>query len=754
MALWMTGKEECFGLAAVLLVFACGKLAGNCSVRRDRYMAPAFLLLAGLLIGIGRMELEERCFHKEANALASMEGNVRGVGEIAEISETDYGYRLQLKRCCVEEKQFRRLYCYTKTADRLKIGMQIAVNGFVELPERARNPGQFDFRAYCRAKEISGVFQADEVRILSKEYLWIPEMFRRFGVFCSGQLQMISEPSDQGILRAVLLGDKSDLDEDLYKMYQRNGISHVLAISGLHVSVIGMGLWKCLRNAGAGYLGAGLLAFVCLFAYGSVTGFGPSVIRSVTMMGISFLAAVYGRTYDIPSALCVPAIGLLMRYPFLLTQGSFQLSFLAVGAIFFPGDYLARRWKWNGFRKNLLASLSIQLVTMPVVLYHFYEIPPYGVIMNLVVVPLMTYVLISGLAALAISFFSLPAARLCLGGAHYILRFYQMLCNKMELISSTGLIWGRPNGINICLFYLLFLFTIWISVRKRPRWFVMAAVGILFLMPVQKDGLHVTFLDVGQGDGIFLESNGFTLLVDCGSSESRSVGEETLVPFLKYHGVYEIDAVVISHADEDHVNGIRYLMETPECGISIGSVIVADDGMIDETEEALLQLVRERGIAIDFMEAGESVPGILGEQVMVRCLHPNKGIERDKNENSLVLEVVYGDFRMLLTGDAGSKAEQMMQISQMLEPVTVLKAGHHGSATSTGQDFLDQICPSYVILSYGEGNAYGHPDQAVLERCKEAGAQICATAEMGAIHIWTDGNIMQIRGWFDRRNGI
>ena len=752
MALWMTAKEEWFGLAAVLLVFACGKTAADSRAWKGRCMAPALLFLFGLTAGMMRMKWEEKAFEKESVIYPQSAAEV--IGEISEIGATDSGCRLVLKNCRISNERIRRIYCYLDQGENLKLGMKIRVIGNLEFPERARNPGQFNFHGYCRAKGISGIQKGESMEILSSEYLWVQEKLREFGLACSEQIDRISEDSDHGILKAILLGDRSDMNETIYETYRKNGISHVLAISGLHVSVIGMGLWKVLRKAGLGYCSAGTAAFLFLFAYGSVTGFGPSVVRSVFMMGISFLAGVFGRTYDMPTAMCIPAIGLIWIRPFLITQASFQLSFLAVGTVFFAGEYLEKYWKMCGWKKDFFTGVWIQMVTIPVILYHSYEIAPYSIFLNPVIIPLMTYVLISGLAALGVSFFSLQAAQFCLGGAHYILEFYLKICEVIGKIPGAGLILGRPLIICILLYYMVLLAAGYLSVKKRLAGILLLCTGFFFLIPVGKKGLQVTFLDVGQGDGIFLESEGYTMLVDCGSSQERKVGEDCLIPYLKYNGIRRVDTLVISHADEDHVNGIRYLLETPSCDIEVGRMVLPDDGAVDKEEEALIRLAQIREIPVVFYGAGDRLKDVLGSKILVECLHPENTGDTDRNENSLVLRIRYDDFQLLLTGDAGGEAEQLMLHKQSLGPVSVLKAGHHGSASSSGIEFLNLIQPDVVILSYGKGNSYGHPDADVLKRCESVGAEIFETAELGAIRLWTDGKSMQIGGWFDIRNGI
>ncbi len=785
MALWMTVEQECFGLAALLFAFSCVFWRGNFRAggrgRGKSRRLAFFVIWMGLLAGMVRMEYEEWRIKTEQNLIEQALGSDATIcGRVVEICDVDYGVRLKLGtvrlirderlygKCDSEEEiwqdqpaDLRGAYVYLDSTDGLALGMELTCKGRWELPEPDRNPGGFDYRSYCLSKGVSGIFYADEWNEGQMEelYWWFRERLRQVGLIAERQLEEIADPEDMGILKAVLLGQKSDMDDEIYRLYRQNGLSHLLAISGLHVSVVGMGIWKCLRKFGMGYVQSGLIAFAVLLCYGSVTGFGPSVVRAVFMMGISFLAGIFGRTYDLPSAMCIPALGLLLRRPYLLTQVSFQLSFLAVGAMFFPGRYLADVWAFRGLRQKIWISLSLQLMTLPVVLTHSFEIPVFGIVLNLVAVPLMAYVLISGILGVVGGFLLDGLGRCLLGGAHYILLLYRCLCLWVQEIPGANWILGCPEPWEIILYYILILVGIWMAVWKGKRWMLLWGLGIILLLPRPRPGLSVTFLDVGQGDGIFLEASGKTMLVDCGSSQEKHVGEEVLIPFLKSRGIGKLDTIVVSHGDLDHMSGIRDLLEDPDCGIAVGGLILPETSETDKGDRAcqeLAQLARIKGINVEYCGAGDLLTDVLGEKIEVLCLHPDEKGERimDRNENSQVFYLTYRKFSMLLTGDIGEDTEYEIMERYLLAPVTVLKAAHHGSATSTGKAFLEAVCPAYVILSYGEGNAYGHPSPQVVERCGEAGAEIYETARSGALQLWTDGRKLRLEGWLDRHGGI
>lgn len=814
MALFLTAETGCFGLAAGLLLLSC--VCGYVK-RSGRDLRPAFLaggfLLGGCLLGFLRMEWEEwtfsraETFFEESREAGS---DLWACGMVMEIAESGSGYRVLLERVqvgtaedlalageasggqagiaaeapetlaggsepqplgagrhspalAVSSISLRRIYCYVDSVPEMKIGRRVLMSGEGEAAEPARNPGGFDFRLYCRARGVSGLLYGDQSEVLTERYDVILESLRLFRSTLARRFEQIALPEDAGILQAVLLGDKAELDDAVYELYRRNGISHLLAISGLHVSMIGMGLWLGLRKCGFGYGGAGAIAGVWLLLYGGMVGFGPSVVRAVTMMLLSFLAGALGRTYDMPSAICIPAVFLLLQYPYVLTQAAFQLSFLAAFAVFFPGAALIRRFHGKGPVQALCVSLSIQLVTAPVILYHSFELPVYGVFLNLLVIPLMAYVVASGILGLLVSFFWEFGGAALLGGAHYILALYSWLCRLAEQLPLFSLNLGRPAGWQMVGFYGLLGVGAWImdcgaggdSGVKRGRrladvGFLLWGIAFLLLFPVPRPGLTVTFLDVGQGDGILLEADGRRVLVDCGSSQKRSLGEDCLLPFLKSRAAGALDMVVVSHGDNDHISGIRYLLEQDDLSIAIGCLVMPKAGQGEEIYEKLEAAAREKGIAVHYAERGDTLGDVLNEAIQISCLYPAADtVCGNRNEESLVLLAEYGSFRLLLTGDVEAGGERTLLADGGLVPVTVLKAAHHGSTSSSGEEFVQAVRPAVVILSYGRGNSYGHPAPEVKGRFLDSGADVRETAVSGAIEVWTDGRKMKVSGFLD-----
>lgn len=266
--------------------------------------------------------------------------------------------------------------------------------------------------------------------------------------------------------------------------------------------------------------------------------------------------------------------------------------------------------------------------------------------------------------------------------------------------------------------------------------------------------MQVTFLDVGQGDGICIRTQAVTVLADGGSTDQKELGENRLEPFLKSNGIAKVDYAIVSHGDQDHISGLLYLLEESE--IAVRTLVLPRAGAGEEVYERLAQLARQRGGKVQWMERGDELrEGLL----KITCRYPRYQKEKlqDRNEHSLVLQVDYGDCHMLLTGDMSGEGERrLMELEQSghageksagLEQIQILKLAHHGSRHSTTEEWLDWLKPDWAVVSYGEGNRYGHPGQQVLDALDARKVRTWKTAESGAICLRTDGRRIWWQPW-------
>jgi len=641
---------------------------------------------------------------------------------------------------------------YTEEEGDYQIGNLLEVTGKWKEPEAASNPGQFDMAEWYHAQNVGFTMSRCRVRILDGRCDVLRQTVARIRDRLTESFYGIAKEGEASLLCAMLLGDKNGISEEVKELYQKSGISHVLAISGLHISMLGMLLFGAVRKLGLPLAGAGILSGGLMGVYCIMTGMGVSTARAFLMFLVYLGAQAFGRTYDLRSSLSLAVLLLLFENPLLLFQGGFQLSVLAVAGLAYLYPVLKKRLKVKKkLADSLLVSLSVQVFLFPCLLYHFYEFSAAGLFLNLLILPGMSILLLAGLFSGLLGLISLPAGTLAFAPCHYILRYMEALCTMSLKIPGARQIWGRPETGSIVLYYGILLMLLLILESedggrgKMLLWGSLLTFGTAGLSVHSLEGMEMTFLDVGQGDGIFWQTeDGTSFLCDGGSSSVTQVGKYRILPFLKCRGIRKLDYVFLTHMDADHVNGVCELLKE-DTGVSIGCLVLSDIQEQDETCRKILSYAERRGIpAVKFHDGME----MRTKDWRLKCLAPEKGMDgTDKNASSLVLSVEYGSFCTLLTGDIEGEGEQRLIGSGDLKPVSVLKVAHHGSKNSTPRDFLNQTQPAVAVISCGKDNSYGHPSPELCERLKETGAVICTTMEQGAVTVTTDGERFSVKGY-------
>lgn len=764
-------------------------------------MSRRWIVLAVIFFGAGFLRGEQASeWRNGEQALLLDEETGMADGTVCSLRSSKEQWVLILKDCVFEKKmplgkgqgdfcKLRKLQVYLDQSpsqgSRPRIGSRIRVKGQLSSFFQARNPGEFDYNLYYCSQGLIYRMFADSWKQTGEGYSRGGELLYRWAEQGGEILDQISSPKDAGIFRAVILGDKSQLDDGTRKMYQKSGIAHLLAISGLHLSLISAAVYGSLRGMGAGYGRAGVVGGLILAGYAGMTGMSPSVMRAWIMVLSGFLAMGLGRTYDLFSALGLAGILLLWNNPYQMFQGGVQLSFGAVAGIgiaaeMMKGEPDQDREKdqipqkneiprkgfemLKAFGKRFLTALGsglvMQLVTLPIILYHFFQIPLYGIFLNLLTVPLMGIVVASGVAGIFLGSFSLPLGRFAAGSGHWILKFYENLCRVWECFPWNNLILGRPALWKMWAYGGIAGAAVWMWKNKRRKGSgILFLASLLFMCPVPVCGMETTFLDVGQGDGICIRTGTKTILVDGGSTDQKQLGENRLEPFLKSKGISVIDYAIVSHGDQDHISGLLYLME--ESPIHIRYLVLPQAGKGDVIYNKLEELAKAQKGTTLWMKRGDRIR--VG-RLEIYCHYP-QGVpwdqenyihktEEDRNEHSLVLQVNYNNFHMLLTGDMSGEGEKRLlsldwedkekrkNVETGLREVQVLKVAHHGSPYSTTRQWVDILQPKWAVISYGEGNRYGHPGREVLETLEESNVCILETAERGAIILTTDGHCL------------
>jgi competence protein ComEC len=638
-----------------------------------------------------------------------------------------------------------------------QVGNEVTVQGTLQKFSKATNPGQFNEQLYYDIENIDFKLRAKSIAISDASYSRFHSVLNQFkGNLIEVYNNILSE-KESGALVAMLLGEKYLLGDEIKTLYQQNGISHVLAISGLHISLIGMFVFSILKRLKVPILISTFITIFILYCYGVLTNFSVSTNRAVVMMVIMLLAALIGKTYDMLSAMSLSAFIILLQNPLQVLSAGFLLSFGAVlGIAVILPCFQQLFQKKNVILDSIYISTSAQLATAPIIAYFYFQLPLYGILVNLIILPFVTVLTLTSILAGIIGLIFQPLGIFLVGGANYILQFYEWICKIGSTLPGNLITVGKPSTLQLVLYVIIMVFFFWTTkhYNKKICCLLPLLASVLLVLPQSNAGLRAVFLDVGQGDSIYLEyEDSMTILVDGGSSDVMNVGKYRLKPFLLSQGTDELTYVIMTHADGDHISGLKELME--EGQIKVKNLILPKIMDKDEGYLEMEALAKQKGIHIQYCKAGDR---IINGELELFCLHPYEGlVASDKNSYSAVFSVKYKDFDLLLTGDMGQEQEDSVirslqdwrasdNNSLPSMQYDILKVAHHGSKYSTSSEFLSVLQPRYAFISCGLDNSYGHPHQEVIDRLEEANSHIKITYESGAIQVETDGKEMKISG--------
>ena len=682
-----------------------------------------------------------------------------------EVQITGQVYQIEVRESyqilyLILSKKTARILVYDDAKQSVQIGNKVNVKGELSLFEEARNPGNFDQKFYYEKQKIGAFLWAEALRVTDREsnplkqgLYELRQKWKRILIDAAGE-------EDGGALAAILLGEKQGMDREIRELYQVNGIAHVLAISGLHLSFLGVGVYHLLRRITGSYTVGGLAGVLFLSAYILMIGMTVSAFRAMVMFLFRIGADLSGRHYDSPTALAAAAVTVCMWRPLSLYDSGFWLSFGALIAIIFILPIFK-----NLPAQSLWASASVNLFLLPILMYSFYEVPIYGVFLNLIVIPLLSVLMAAGLIGTMISLFWEHAGEAIFLCCRIIFRVYEHSCEAALRLPFARVVTGQQDIWKI-LFYYVFLFAAVLLLRKKEEnkgekrsrkkrvvlsvLLVGTGMTILLFTAQVKDKITITMLDVGQGDGLVIRGpEGKTYFMDGGSSDVKKVGEYRIEPYLLSQGIGSLDYVFASHGDQDHISGIRELVQRQKTGVTIKRLVLPTQTVWDDALKELAEMAEKEGIPVFTMEKGQC---LTEGKLSLTCIQPGKGeMEETGNSASLVLALRYGDFDMLFTGDVEGEGEKRLvdhlqgEYSECVWDV--LKTAHHGSGNSTTEEFLKTAAPQYAFISAGKNNSYGHPHKETLERLKDAGAIVYSTQEEGAVTIVVSEREFTISGF-------
>lgn len=698
---------------------------------------------------------------EEKSSFLDKPSNLSAVGQVYR-RERQQEYQILYLRDAEVSAQNKKtvqfdIIVYDKEFQKVRLGNTVFVTGEGTSFDVPKNPGNYDQRFYYEKQGIALMVFAEKIKILEHTEWRIREFLVNLRLTWHRMLLQVLGEKNGGILSAMITGEKESLTQESRELYQSNGIGHILAISGLHLSFIGLALYQGIRKLGISYQGAGIMGGVVLILYAVMTGMSVSAERAMWMFLIRIGADMCGRVYDMVTALLISACILLIRSPLYMLDAGFLLSYGAIAGICVLLPVVRELGGGNkcGIRTSIMdgiyASASIQIFLFPITLYFFFEIPPYAVFLNILVIPSMSLVLGVGLLG-SLIYGILPwLGEAMLKSVSLLFTAYDFLCQETAKLPFARIVFGKPKWQQVVLCYVfMMVFSVYIEKKVQKdkktcsKWG--KCVGLLTLccflaLSIPWHGIEgnvrVTMLDVGQGDGIYIKGpSGMHYMIDGGSSDVKEVGKYRIEPFLKSQGVGTLDYVLLSHGDADHVNGIREMLKRQKVGIRIRAVVLPVQEVWDETLRELAETAVEQGTRVLTITEAQNMQ----EELCITCLQPGtkSGLEAG-NEASMVLQMKYKDFDMLFTGDTEGKGEELLRNNKSLVRTDVLKAAHHGSKNSTTEELLQKLQPKLALISAGIENSYGHPHQETIERLQKYDVKIYSTQESGAVTVSTDG---------------
>ncbi len=668
------------------------------------------------------------------------------------------------------------LYLPDEYSQRLRPGaVLICRNTVLEKLPALRNPGQFDYGNFLSQQGISArafLRRETDISLLTyqKSFSLEAALFYPLRKYLERTIEQYLPASSSGFLQALLLGIRDDLSQATINNFQKAGVIHALAISGLHVGFIAFICHTLLSFFPLFFKTRNLITIICLIFYMALTGGHPPVVRATIMAGFFLIAINLERQQSGYNYLYAAGFIILLYQPAQLFRIGFQFSFAAVLSIlyfyhrlsplsaaflnrFFREKYHHRLNKW--LITPFLVSLAAQIGTAPLVLYYFNIFSPVAFFLNLLVIPWVGLLTAGGFLFLALSSISETFAMLL---GDLLTLYINTLDSLVHFAAAIPGAYFYIPGLSIpgMLAYLFFILALFHFQHTRLRFlytisFLLILGFILIQETMTVKALDLIAIDVGQGDALLLTTPaGKTIMIDTGpAGKDFNSADRAIIPLMQHLGIKKIDYLFLSHPHLDHIGGLFHLSDYAE----IDSVYLPPlRGTDYYWQDSLCTMLDASGIPRRFLSAGEIIP--IDDATRVYTLGPFPLQSRlseingeNINNNSLTFLLRHRAHSLLFTGDAEAEAENYLLHWRTLLKSEILKVGHHGSETSTGEDFLAEVAPKFALISAGRNNRYGHPDRSVLQKLRGYNVRILRTDLQGAIWLRLSRGNWRVIDW-------
>lgn len=660
-------------------------------------------------------------------------------------SEGEYNYKYTVKARTGKYKNKKFIvYINKKNKKLLEYGDLIEIKGEYSAPEVARNYKGFDYSQYLKTLNIYGTIKVEESKIINKNQL-SPILISINNI----KEKMIDNANRNmpkrtaNLLLGILIGERDNIQEDIIESFRTANLSHILAVSGAHTSYIILGITYLISKSKTPKRIGYIITIINLLIFIIITGASYSVVRACIMAIVVIGAKICYRKENFFTSICISLIIILIQNPFAINDIGLKLSFMGTAGIVIFNKSITNFFIKLKIKQKIAEALSVtfsaQLMIMPITILNFNTISLTFFISNILASPLLGIIIIFGFISIFISSILNPISKILFLILHIFLELLILVSKVTEKIPGSSILVKTPNILFAIVYYILILFFNYffvikqnptrrfhkkiikiITIKNIKNAFKVIAVVFLIMLLLTKivriinPTLKIYFIDVGQGDStLIVTPKNKKILIDGGEGKTN-----VLFQYLLDRRINKIDYIIISHFDSDHCNGLIEIIEK----MRVENIVMSKQSKESEEYKKILEIIKQKNIKVSSVKAEDKI--IIEKNLYTKILNPAEKFEfQDLNNNAIVAKLVYKNFSMLFTGDIEKAEENLAKKYKNELKSTILKVAHHGSKTSTSEEFLKYVEPQIALIGVGENNKFGHPNQITIEKLKNIRSQ-------------------------------